>query len=446
MSKVYPEKAKTYSSWQEEYKSKLVTAEDAAKLVRSNDVVMLAGGINIPHDFSVELSKRADELRNVTICLGLALKLYDYMQPQYKEHFRIETPFVGPVERMCLEWKTAEYIPVHLNQLAPWMEYRKPRIVGFGVTPPDENGYMNRSCFGGLVPRPSIANAEIVLAEVNSNLPWLNGDALKIHVSEIDYLYESDAVPTEIPEIPISDIERSIAHYIADLIPDGSTIQLGLGGLANAIGYFLKDKKDLGVHSEVVQNSFMELMETGVVNNSKKNLHPGKLAATFCVGDKKLWDYCHRNEDFLFTEVAYNNDPYVIGQNDNLISVNNALCMDLTGQAGSESIRHRQYSGTGGQVNFVTGANFSKGGKSIMSLNSTYKDKEGNLKSTIVPFIPPGTIVTTSRNDVEYIITEYGVVNLKYQGVSQRVKKMISISHPQFRDELTFQANKIGWI
>ena len=182
------------------------------------------------------------------------------------------------------------------------------------------------------------------------------------------------------------------------------------------------------------------------MNNSKKTLHPGQLVATFCVGDKKLWDFCDHNKDFLFTEVAYNNDPYVIGKNDNLISVNNALTMDLTGQAGSESIRHRQYSGTGGQVNFVTGANFSKGGKSIMALNSTYKDKDGKLKSTIVPFIPPGTIVTTSRNDVEYIITEYGVVNLRYQGVSQRVKKMIGIAHPQFRDELTFQAKKIGWI
>lgn len=437
---------KSYTTWQEEYKSKMTSAEEIARQVRNDDVVMLAGGINIPHEFSVELSKRAEELRNVTICLGLALKLYDYMQPQFKEHFRIETPFVGPVERMCLDWKTAEYIPVHLNQLEPWMEYRKPRIVGFSVTPPDENGYMNRSCFGGLVPRPSIAAAELVFVEVNSNLPWLNGDALKIHVSEIDLMYESDEKPTEIPEIPITDVETKIANFIADLIPDGATIQLGLGGLANAIGYFLKDKKDLGVHSEVIQNSFIELVQSGIVNNSKKSLHPGQLVATFCVGDQKLWDFCNRNEDFLFTEVAYNNDPYVIGKNENLISVNNALTMDLTGQAGSESIRHRQYSGTGGQVNFVTGANFSRGGKSIMSLNSTYKDKEGKLKSTIVPFIPPGTIVTTSRNDVEYIITEHGVVNLKYQGVSQRVKKMISISHPQFRDELTFQAKKIGWI
>lgn len=446
MSKKYLDTEKNYSSWQEEYKSKLTSAEEIAKLVRNNDVVMVAGGINIPHDFSVEVSKRAEDLRNVTICLGLALKMYDYMQPQFKEHFRIETPFVGPVERMCLDWNTAEYIPVHLNQLEPWMAYRKPRIVGFSVTPPDENGYMNRSCFGGLVPRPSIAEANMVFAEVNKNLPWLNGDALKIHVSEIDYLYESDAAPTEIPEIPITDIERKIAGYIADLIPDGATIQLGLGGLANAIGYFLKEKKDLGVHSEVIQNSFIELVQSGVVNNSKKSLHPGQLVATFCVGDRKLWDFCDHNEEFLFTEVAYNNDPYVIGKNDNLISVNNALTMDLTGQAGSESIRHRQYSGTGGQVNFVTGANFSKGGKSIMSLNSTFKDKEGKLKSTIVPFIPPGTIVTTSRNDVEYIITEFGVVNVRYQGVSQRVKKMISIAHPQFRDELTFQAKKIGWI
>ncbi|HOQ09784.1 MAG TPA: acetyl-CoA hydrolase/transferase C-terminal domain-containing protein [Syntrophomonadaceae bacterium] len=435
-----------YANWKEEYQAKLMDAADAAALVKDNDVIMMPGGTCIPHDFSVALSNRVSELRNVTVCLGLALKLYDYMQPQYKEHIHIETPFVGPVERMCLEWKTAQYIPVHLNQLAEWMDCRKPNVTSFVVTPPDENGYMNRSCFGGLVPRRAIQRCDLVIAEVNPRTPWLVSDDLKIHVSEVDVILESDADLVEIPDIPITDVEKQIAQYIVEMIPDGSTVQLGLGGLANAIGYFLHDKKDLGVHTEVVQNSIMELMKSGVVNNSKKNIYPGITTGTFCVGDAKLWNYVNHNPKFWFMEVEKNNDPYFIGQHDNLISINNALMMDLTGQVASESIRHRQYSGTGGQVNFVWGARFSKGGKSIIALNSTFTDREGKLKSRIVPFLPAGTIVSTPRNDVEYIVTEYGVANLRYKSVGERVREMIRLSHPQFRDELLFQAKQIGWI
>lgn len=435
-----------FSSWKDEYKSKLTTADDVARLIKSNDIIVMPGGHCIPHDFSVALSKRAQELRNVTICLGLALKLYDYMQPQFRESFHIESPFIGPVERICMEWKTAEYVPLHLNEMALWMDCKKPNVAAIVVTPPDENGYMNRSCFGGLVPKRSIARADLVIAEVNPATPWLNGEDLKIHISEIDYIIESNAELTEIPDIPITDVERSIAHYIADMIPDGSTIQLGLGGLANAIGYFLKDKKDLGAHTEVVQNSFKELMEAGVINGAKKNFHPGKVLATFCVGDRKIWDFVDHNEDIIFSEVEYNNNPYVIGQNDNLISVNNALMIDLTGQTASESIRHKQYSGTGGQVNFVVGAKYSKGGKSIIALNATFTDKEGKMKSRIVPFLPQGTIVSTSRNDVEYVVTEYGVANLRYKPISARVKELINIAHPDFRDELRFQAKRLGLI
>lgn len=431
-----------YQSWRDEYKSKLRSAEDLAAIIKSGDVILEPGGINIPHDFHVALSRRVEELNNVTICLGLALKLYDFMQPKYKENIHIETPFVGPVERTLIEWGTASYIPQHLNQLGPWQAWRKPNIVSMVVTPPDKNGFFNRSCFGGLVPKDAIAKADLVMVEVNPKTPWLEGEDLLIHISEIDYICESNADLVEIPDIPITEVERQIAAYITDMIPDGSTIQLGLGGLANAIGYFLLDKKDLGVHTEVVQKSFMDLMKAGVVNGSRKSFYPGKVLATFCVGDKELWDYVDHNTDFLFTEVAFNNDPQVIGKNDNLVSINNALCMDLTGQVGSESIRHRQYSGTGGQMNFIQGAALSPGGKSIIALNSTWKDKEGNLRSSIVPFIPPGTIVTTPRTEVDYVVTEYGVVNLKYKRISERINAMISIAHPDFRDQLKSQAKR----
>lgn len=433
---------KNYANWKDEYKDKLRHPDELAAMIKSNDKIGMPGGINIPHEFNVALSKRAKEVKNVTIFLGLAFKLYDFMQAEYKDNIHIETPFVGPVERMCLEWGTASYIPLHLNKLGNWMDYEKPNVVSMVVTPPDEDGYFNRSCFGGLLPKRTINKADLVIVEVNPNTPWLVGDDLKIHISEVDYFCESNEALFEIPDIPITDVEQKIAGFISDMIPDGSTVQLGLGGLANAIGYFLRDKKDLGVHTEVVQNSFMELMQMGVINGSKKNFYPGKVLATFCVGDKKLWEFVNKNEDFIFSEVENNNNPYNIGQNDNLISVNNALVMDLTGQAGAESIRHKQYSGTGGQMNFVQGSALSKGGKSILALNSSFTDKKNNLKSTIVPFMPPGTVVTTPRTEVEYIVTEYGVAYLRYQSVAKRTKELIKIAHPDFRDELTFQAKK----
>lgn len=431
--------------WRSLYKDKLRTAEEMAAMIPSNETVMMPGGTSIPHDLNVALANRIGELENMTICLGLCLKLYDWMQPQYKDRIHIETPFVGPVERMCLEWGTAHYIPTHLNKLGLWMDHKQARISAFVCTPPDENGYMNRSCFGGLMPTRAIHRSDLVLVEVNPKTPWLVGDDFKIHVSEVDYICESNADLTEIPDIPITDVEKTIAQYIAEMISNGSTIQLGLGGLANAIGYFLHDKKDLGVHSEVVQKSFMELMQMGVVNGSKKKFYPGKVLATFCVGDAELWKFVDHNDDFLFTEVEWNNDPYVIGQNNDLVSVNNALILDLTGQVGAESIRHRQYSGTGGQLNFVQGAALSPGGKSIVALNATWKNSAGKLMSSIVPFMPPGTIVTTPRSEVQYVVTEFGVANLRYKSVTQRVKELIRVAHPDFRDDLAAQAKKY-WI
>jgi 4-hydroxybutyrate CoA-transferase len=367
--------------------------------------------------------------------------MYDFMKPQFKENIRVETPFTGPMERMMIAWGNGSYVPVHLNLLGKWMDQKKGNTAAFVVTPPDENGFMNRTAFGGLLAKRIIDKADLVIAEINPQTPWLEGDDFLIHVSEVDYILESKTDLPEVPDIPITEVERQIAHYIADMIPDGSCIQLGLGGLANAIGYFLRDKKDLGAHTEVVQKSFMELMKLGVVNGSKKNFHPGKVVATFCVGDHELWDYVSHNPGFEFTEVEYNNDPYVISQNDNMVSVNNALTLDLVGQVGAESIRHHQYSGTGGQLNFIQGAALSKGGKSIIALNSTWK-KGDKLMSSIVPFMPPGTVVTTPRAETEYVVTEYGVACLRYKSVQERTKEVIRIAHPDFRDELSFQAKK----
>lgn len=432
--------------WQQKYREKLCSAEDAARLVKDHDIIALAGGSCVPEAFVEALTRRAQELYDVTLLLGFAQKQYQLTEPGYKEHFKLETSFVGPMERECIKQGTTTYVPVHIQKLGQWLDARRPNIIANAVTPPDENGFMNRSLFAGLSHRRTFQNADKVIVEVNKRLPRLAGDDFKIHVSEVDFIIENDFPLTEIHDIPITDTEKTIAAYVANMIPDGSTIQLGLGGLANAVGYFLREKTNLGVHTEVVSNSIMELMKLGVINGSQKSLLPGKVVACYCTGNQELWDFVDRNDDFRFFEVEYVNDPRVIGRNDNLVSVNNTLMMDLTGQAASESIGPIQYSGTGGQVNFVHGASRSRGGKSILAFDSTFKDSDGQIKSRIVPYFPPATIVSTSRNDVEYAVTEFGVAYLRWQSVSERVKRLIAIAHPDFRDELSYQAQQYRWI
>jgi len=435
------------SMWLEDYNSKKVTAEEAAKIVKSGDRVFMGGGTGIPASFATALGKRAGTVKDVTVYQGYAMGLYDYMKPENRESFHIETMFVGPMERVCMEWKMAHYKPMHLSDIPQAGLDAQCNRVAFTATPPNEDGFMNLSCFGAFLPRKEvILNAETVIAEINSNTPWLNSVDFLVHVSEVDYIIEQDTPLFELPEIPITDVEKKMAEIIADLIPDGATIQLGFGGLANAIGNLLYAKKDLGMHGEVVTPSVMRLVEAGVINGVKKTFYPGKVIAAFAVGTREFYEYLDHNEDFLFCEVGWVNTPEVIAMNDNLVSINNALMIDLTGQVAAESIGTKQYSGTGGQVNFVHGAKKSKGGKSIIALNATYKDKEGKLHSNIVPYLPLGTVVTTSRNDVEYVVTEYGVANLRMRSVHDRVLALINIAHPDFREELRSQATKIGWI
>ncbi|MEN6348856.1 MAG: acetyl-CoA hydrolase/transferase C-terminal domain-containing protein [Syntrophomonas sp.] len=432
--------------WQEEYRNKLCSAGDAAGLIRDNDVISMVGGTCIAHGFAHALSQRAGELHNITLLQGFTLSSFEFMQEKYRNNLHIDTAFVGPTERACIQKGLASYVPVHLHKIGEWLVSRRPNVVAATVTPPDEDGYMNRSSYASLCHRDVFKNAKTVIVEVNPNAPWLCGEDFKIHVSEVDYIIENHSPLEEVRDIAITGIEKQIAYYIADMIPDGSTIQLGLGGLANAVGHFLRDKKDLGLHTEVFSNSLMELMKIGAVNNSRKNFYPGKTLGCFCVGNRELSKFVDHNEDFVFFEVDYVNDPQVISKNAGLISVNNTLMLDLTGQAASESIGTFQYSGTGGQVDFVRGTSLSPGGKSILALNSTYKDKDGCSRSRIVPVLPEGTIVTTPRTELEYVITEYGVVNIRWQSVAERVKRLIRIAHPDFRDELYFQAKKIGWI
>jgi len=435
-----------HRSWQEQYRAKLCSPGKAAAMVHSNDIVSLCGGCCMPEGFVEALAERGQDLKEVTLLTGYALKKYKYMDPGLKGHFNLESVFIGPMERKSIKEGVTSYVPTHLQQVGQWLENRHPNVLANAVSPPDERGYMSRSLYGGLSHRNIFQAADKVIVEVNSQLPRLNGGALDIHVSEVDYIIENDYELIQTEDIQISATEKAIAGHIVELIPDGATIQLGLGGLANAVGYFLRDKRNLGCHAEIITNSLMELVKVGAVNGSRKNFHPGKVVGCFCVGSKELWDFVHENDDFVFYEVDYVNNPEIIGRNDNLISVNNTLMVDLTGQAASESIGPVQYSGTGGQVNFVQGATRSKGGKSILAFSSTYSDSEGNPHSRIMPVLPLGTVISTTRNDVQLVVTEFGIADLRWKSIRERVRALIKIAHPDFRDTLAFQARKYRWL
>jgi 4-hydroxybutyrate CoA-transferase len=438
---------KTSSSWQDDYKAKLCTAEEAAALIKSNDRIAMSGGTSVPYEFSRALSKRAGQIKNVGISMGYAMALFDYMKPENHESFYLETVFVGPMERICMDWGVCQYVPIHLGNTADYCHASNLNIAVARVTPPDENGYMCRSNFASFLDLETLRQADYVIVEVNKHMPRLVAPEFKIHVSEVDRIIEHEEPIFEIPNIPISEAEKIMADYIADMIPDGSCVQLGFGGLPNAIGYNLKNKKDLSIYSEVATPAMQELIEAGVVNGANRSFMEGrKVVAGFCVGTRTFYDYVENNKDFEFKLIGFINNPLNIAKNDNLVAINNALMLDLTGQVASESIGVKQYSGTGGQVQFIWGAKFANNGKNILAINSTYNDSEGKLRSKIMPSFPENTVVTTSRNDVEYVVTEHGVAYLKYKSLMQRAKALISVAHPDFRDELTFEAKKRKWL
>ncbi len=442
-----PRSLNKYASWKEEYSDKLCSAEDAAALIKSNDRIAMCGGTSVPYEFSRALSRRTGQIKNVGLSMGYAMALFDYMKPENHESFYLETVFVGPMERICMEWGVCRYVPIHLGDTANYLHSSKVNIAVARVTPPDENGFMCRSNFASFLDLETIRRADYVIVEVNSHMPRLVAPEFKIHVSEVDRIIEHDEPIFEVPDIPISEEEKVMAGYISDMIPDGSTIQLGFGGLPNAIGYNLMNKKDLSIYSEVATPAMKDLVEAGVVNGAKRNFMKGrKIVAGFCVGTRDFYNYVENNEDFEFKLIGWVNDPRNIAKNDNLVAINNALMIDLTGQVASESIGQKQYSGTGGQVQFIWGAKFANNGRNILAMNSTFKDKDGNLKSKIMPIFPDNTVVTTSRNDVEYIVTEHGVANLRYKSIMQRARALIEVAHPDFRDELKFEAKKRNWL
>ena len=427
--------------WQEQYRALRMTPAGAAALVRDGDTVVMTSSANWPYAVDGALAERLRAIRGHVELDALFAPLDTALLSaentdlvDYNANF-----FSG--ERKLMEHGNVRFVPTHLSATGAWMASRKPRVAIITCSAPDENGWMSRSLWGAQVHRRVLEQAEVVIVEVNDQLPSFASDGeahMMFHVSEADAIVENSHFPAENPPAPADETDRRIAGYIADLVPDGACVQFGLGGLANAVGVCLADagKKDLGIQSEVLSNCVVTLMEKGVINNSRKQTCPGRSVGAYFVGDKALWDFARDNPAFSFKESDWVNDPRNIARNDRVVSVNNAMEIDLTGQVNAESVGPRQYSGTGGQLEWVLGAQWSREGKSIIALRSSYRDKQGTLHSKIVPQMAPGSIITTPRTCVQYVVTEYGVADLRYKSTLERAKALIAIAHPDFREEL----------
>lgn len=421
-------------SWQEIYKQRLTTADEAVKLVKSGDRIVPGHAASESRLLIDALVKRAPELKNVEIWQGVSISDAAYARPEMKDHFTVNTVFVSAGTRDAI-WDNRGHFTTLMFHKFPRAFREKVIPVDVFITmvsPPDAEG----NCSLGTSVDHSkqlVESAKIVIAEINPNMPRTFGDTL-VHVSELDCIVEGTGPILELTRFAqASPVLDQIGKNVASLIKDGDTLQMGAGTLPDAILTYLKDKQDLGIHTEVVSDGIMELIEAGVVTGKKKTLHPNKVIATFVYGTRKMYDYVNNNPIFQLYPVDYVNNPYVISQNDNMVAINAALEVDLFGQVAAESIGPKQFSGIGGQLDFIRGAGASKNGRPIITLQSTaQKDKI----SRICCQLKAGTPVTTTRNDVHYVVTEYGVADLFCKTNEERAAALIAIAHPNFRDQL----------
>lgn len=433
------------NNWKKLYEEKLTNAAEIAKQIDSN--TKCASTIAAGEAFAIPeaIAERAlkENLSGIKHCSLISLKQQGIWNPELDGKFNHVSLFCSSNDCRTALWeRRAEYVPSFYYQIPRmWEEFIQPDVFYATVSPMDEHGYFS---LGVSVSTAQTLKkvAKRVFLEVNENMPRTHGNSF-IHISEVDAICECNRPLPELASPEITEIDRTIGDYIADLVPNEATIQLGIGAIPNAAAIALKDKHDLGIHTEMFTESMVDLIESGVVTNKKKNIHEGKSITTFALGSKKMYDFLNDNVGVEFHPVDYVNHPSTIAQHDNFISINACLEVDLFGQVASESIGHKQFTGVGGQVDFIRGSSNSKGGKSIIAMHSTAKnDTLNKIKATLTQ----GSIVTTSRHDVDYIVTEYGVARLKGKSISERAKSLISIAHPNFRDELTFEAKKMGII
>lgn len=428
--------------WKEKYADKIYTAAEAVANVKSGEKIIFGDWVSEPPALVEALVNRADELKGVEIIHGMSPGPNAYVAPEFEGIFHHTSLFIGPKTRKAYAEKRIDYIGGTPFSRWPDMFAKNPDLnphwAFIQVSEPDEEGmcsFGNACCFS----EPAARTADRIIAQINPKMPTLGGK--KISLDRVDYIVPAQSDLYTIGRAEIDAKTQTIADYVAELVEDGATLQLGIGALPDAIARNLMNKKDLGVHSETLTEAMMELVEAGVINNSRKTLNPGICIGAQAAGSEKFYEFINHHPMFAVYPVDYVNDPYVVGQNYKQTSINSCMEVDLKGQVNSETVGGRQYSGIGGQLDHVRGAQLSEGGKSILALNSTAKN---DTISKIVPYFAPGNVTTISRYDVQYIVTEYGVADLKYKTERQRAQALIAIAHPKFRDELTFKAVEMG--
>ncbi len=435
------------SIFKEIYQSKLIPLEKMPDLLQSDTDVIVAQCASEPQGCMSVFHLAKERVQDVKVFSVLTLKPYDfYMKPEMKGHFELCSWFHAPGSRKALKEKTGTvtYVPNMLHRAASdRMKVRRPHMFVGTCTPPDEKGFVSLS-LGITYEKDILEQAEITVLEVNDKLPRTFGDT-HVHVSQVDYFVEYSQNPPTLPEPVPDEVAMEIGKNIADLIEDGATIQLGIGEIPNAAALMLKDKKNLGVHTEMMVDSMMELYEMGVITNQEKSIYKGKFVCTFAMGSDKLYQWLDNNPAVEFLRGSYVNDPCLVRQNSKMVSINTCMMIDFTGQVASESIGTEQYSGTGGQSDTAVGAieGLDGKGKSIIACRATAK---GGKISTIVPVLPAGTGVTLHRSNTDYIVTEFGSVRLTGRTVRERTEMLISVAHPDFRDELRKQAEEMGYL
>jgi acyl-CoA hydrolase len=424
----------------EQYTAKRCDAGQALDVLRDGDMIIVPTGVGEPPALLTALSEQRTRFRGVKVAQILAMRKFGYFDQETAAHVRHAALFFGGASRAGGQGGWCDFIPNYFSEIPSLIERgQMPADVVFSMASSmNAQGYFSLS-LGADYTMAAVAKARAVVLEVNPNVPFAHGQC-HVHISQVTALVENDDPILEVGLPKIGPVQEAIGAYVAEMIEDGSTLQIGYGGIPDAVVMQLTAKRDLGVHTEMFGDGLLKLVECGAVNNSRKTLLPGKMVATFALGSNRLYRFMHHNPMIEMHPSNFTNDPYIAGQNDKLMAINASLQVDLLGQCGSESIAHLPYSGTGGQVDFVRAANRSRGGKAFIVLPSTAKD---GAISRIVPTLSPGTHATTSKNDVNYVVTEYGIAQLRGKSAKQRAEALIAIAHPDFRSSLREAANKM---
>src|SRR6185437_15014123 len=427
-------------SIQQSYAAKRVTPQEAMNLLRNDDSIIVPTGVGEPPSLLHALSAARRNFRNVKVAQILAMRKYEYFDCDTVEHVQHAALFFGGASRPCGQGGWGDFIPNYFSEIPMLIERGLVHadVVFTMASPMDAHGYFSLSLATDYT-LAAVAKARVVVLEVSPNVPFANGNC-HVHTSQVTALVESEDPILEVGLPKIGPVQQAIGKHVAEMIDDGSTLQIGYGGIPDAVVMQLAQKRDLGIHTEMIGDGIMTLLESGAVTNRRKNHMPGKMVATFALGSKKLYSFLNRNPMMEMHPVNFTNDPYEASKNDNLVTINATLQVDLLGQCGSESLGDMPYSGTGGQVDFVRAANRSRGGKSFIVVPSTAKN---DTISRIVPVLSPGTHLTTSKNDVNYVVTEHGVAQLRGKSAKQRALEMIAITHPDFRPALREAAKKM---